>query len=817
MMSQTPDMSVGTRRVMMKAKRYAQDYKHDFITTEHILLSILETDRPVKGIEVIKELQIDVRDFRDFVIDSLSKYKGDKKPELKDIEPSARVLKMLSYAGAIAKEMQTDLVSIDHVLLSILVSDAGSGNNLFRLKNIDVNFLYETIYAEIQPPKRTRRRKAKQAATEESQGPVELAESQAKVLEKYTTNLTVQAAMGELDPVIGREHEVQSMIQILNRRTKNNPVLLGEPGVGKTAVAELLAQRIVTRDVPKRLRDKHIHVLDLTRLVAGTIYRGQFEERMKEIVSLATERDDIILFVDELHMLVGAGSTTGSMDASNILKPALARGQISVIGATTLQEYKEFIEGDGALDRRFQTVLIDEPDGPDTLQILKGVRSKYEQYHNVKYNNKVLDEIIFLCDRYMTNKNFPDKAIDVMDEIGAKLSVSRFKSSNELEELKKYLIETMEHKEKAVEKQQFDLALTYRHTQHEIEDQMLSAIADRESTEMRNTVKIRVQPQDIRQLISDQCGVPLSSIEENEQDKLKRMETNINAMVVGQQQGVEKVCAAIKRSRAGVSDPNKPISSLLFLGPTGVGKTMLARTLGEQMFESDKFKQYDMSEFSEKHSISKLIGSPPGYVGYGEGGSLTEYVRYNPYCVLLFDEIEKAHVEVLQVFLQLLEHGSLTDSEGMEVNFRNTIVIMTSNIGAHLYDKRGAVGFGHTPDTRQSVIDQLKKTYAPEFINRFDELVVFNRLENEHLVKITTQLLDTLRRNIRENTGKRVKISPDVATLLTNQQQDCSYGARPMRRLITEQIETPLADHMIDNPDQRTIQITTADGQIQII
>ena len=816
-MSQTPDMSVGTRRVMMKAKRYAQDYKHDFITTEHILLSILETDRPVKGIEVIKELQIDVRDFRDFVIDSLSKYKGDKKPELKDIEPSARVLKMLSYAGAIAKEMQTDLVSIDHVLLSILVSDAGSGNNLFRLKNIDVNFLYETIYAEIQPPKRTRRRKAKQAATEESQGPVELAESQAKVLEKYTTNLTVQAAMGELDPVIGREHEVQSMIQILNRRTKNNPVLLGEPGVGKTAVAELLAQRIVTRDVPKRLRDKHIHVLDLTRLVAGTIYRGQFEERMKEIVSLATERDDIILFVDELHMLVGAGSTTGSMDASNILKPALARGQISVIGATTLQEYKEFIEGDGALDRRFQTVLIDEPDGPDTLQILKGVRSKYEQYHNVKYNNKVLDEIIFLCDRYMTNKNFPDKAIDVMDEIGAKLSVSRFKSSNELEELKKYLIETMEHKEKAVEKQQFDLALTYRHTQHEIEDQMLSAIADRESTEMRNTVKIRVQPQDIRQLISDQCGVPLSSIEENEQDKLKRMETNINAMVVGQQQGVEKVCAAIKRSRAGVSDPNKPISSLLFLGPTGVGKTMLARTLGEQMFESDKFKQYDMSEFSEKHSISKLIGSPPGYVGYGEGGSLTEYVRYNPYCVLLFDEIEKAHVEVLQVFLQLLEHGSLTDSEGMEVNFRNTIVIMTSNIGAHLYDKRGAVGFGHTPDTRQSVIDQLKKTYAPEFINRFDELVVFNRLENEHLVKITTQLLDTLRRNIRENTGKRVKISPDVATLLTNQQQDCSYGARPMRRLITEQIETPLADHMIDNPDQRTIQITTADGQIQII
>lgn len=817
-MSQTPDMSVGTRRVMMKAKRYAQDYKHDFITTEHILLSILETDRPVKGIQIIKELEIDVKDFRDFVMDSLGKYKGDKTPELKDIEPSARVLKMLSYAGAIAKEMKTELVSIDHVLLSILVSDAGSGNNLFRLKNIDVSFLYELIYAEIQPPKRTRKRsKAKQTTTDTSRGPAEMAESQAKVLEKYTTDLTVQAAMGELDPVIGREHEVQSMIQILNRRTKNNPVLLGEPGVGKTAVAELLAQRIVARDVPKRLRDKHIHVLDLTRLVAGTIYRGQFEERMKEIVTLASERDDIILFVDELHMLVGAGSTTGSMDASNILKPALARGHISVIGATTLQEYKEFIEGDGALDRRFQTVLVDEPAADDTLQILKGVRDKYEEYHNVKYNNKVLQEIVFLCDRYMTNKNFPDKAIDVMDELGAKLSVSRFKSSAELDKLKTELIDVMELKNKAVENENFDQGITYRHTQYEIEEQMLWAIADRESDEINNTTRIRIQPHHVRELISDHCGVPISSIEENEQEKLKRMEKNINRVVIGQQQGVGKICAAIKRSRAGVSDPNKPISSLLFLGPTGVGKTMLARTLGEQMFESDKFKQYDMSEFSEKHSISKLIGSPPGYVGYGEGGSLTEYVRYNPYCVLLFDEVEKAHIEVLQVFLQLLEYGCLTDSEGLEVNFRNTIVIMTSNIGAHLYDKHSSVGFGHTEDTRQSIIDQLKKTYAPEFINRFDELVVFNKLENHHLIDITTQLLGVLRKNIRENTGKRVKITPDVATLLTNQQQDCSYGARPIRRLITEQVETPLADHMIDNPDQRTIQVETQDGQIVII
>ena len=816
MMSETPDMSVGTRRVMTKAKKLAQDYKHDFITTEHILLSILETDRPVKGIELMGDLNVDVVEFRNFVMNSLSKYKGSKRPELDEIEPSARVLRMLSYAGSIAREMDTDLVSIDHVLLSILVSDQGSGNNLFRLKNIDVSYLYETIYSAIQPRK-TKRRKAKQASGQQQEDtPGTIDEKQAKTLEKYTTDLTAQAAAGELDPVIGREAETQQMIQTLNRRAKNNPVLLGEPGVGKTAVVELLAQRIVAREVPAKLRDKHIHVLDLTRLVAGTIYRGQFEERMKEIVSLVQSRDDIILFIDELHMLVGAGAASGSMDASNILKPALARGQISCIGATTLQEYKEYIEGDGALERRFQTVIIDQPDTSDTLEILKGVKNKYETFHNVRYNNKVLQEIVFLCDRYLTDKNFPDKAIDVMDEIGAKMNMSRFRTGDEILQLTKDLHDAMQLKNNAVESQQFDLALTYRHTQHHLEQQLSIAIDERETDEINNTTKIRITREQIRELMSDQTGVPLNSMEQDECTKLQHMERYINKVVLGQKDGVSKICGAIKRSRAGVNDPDKPISSLLFLGPTGVGKTMLARTLGEHMFDQNNFKQYDMSEFSEKHSISKLIGSPPGYVGYGEGGSLTEYVRYNPHCVLLFDEIEKAHVEVLQVFLQLLEYGQLTDSEGVEVNFRNTIVVMTSNIGAHLYDKRSSVGFGHAQDTRQSVIDQLKKTYAPEFVNRFDELIVFNKLDHEQLTVITTQLINNLRKNIRTNTGKRVKVSPDVCTLISNQQQDCSYGARPIKRLITEQIETPLADYIISNPDQREIMVDTVQGQVRI-
>lgn len=821
-MSNIPDMSPGTRRVMTDAKKLAQDYKHDFITTEHILLSILEVSRlrpPIKGIEVIQGMNIDISDFRNFVMDNLGKYKGTKKPELTDIEPSSRVLGMLTYAGQIAKEMNTDLVSVDHVLLSILVSDAGSGNNLFRLKNIDVNYLYETIYTEVQPRK-TKRRKAQKAkqSSEQTPGDVDLTtlESQEKTLDKYTTDLTAQARAGELDPVIGREHEIKSMIQTLNRRTKNNPVLLGEPGVGKTAVVELLAQRIASREVPERLRNKRIHVLDLTRLVAGTIYRGQFEERMKEVITLAQQRDDVLLFIDELHMLVGAGAASGSMDASNILKPALARGQISCIGATTLQEYKEYIEGDGALDRRFQTVLVDQPTTQDTLHILKGIKGKYEDFHKVKYNNKVLQEIVFLCDRYITDKNFPDKAIDVMDELGATMNMSRFKTTDQLIELSAEFDKNINLKNHAVETQQFDLALTYRHTEDQLEQQLQQAVDERESAEINNQTAIRITPDHARQLISDQTGVPLNAMEQDECSKLKRMERNINKLVIGQSNGVEKICSAIKRSRAGVSDPNKPISSLLFLGPTGVGKTMLARTLGEQMFAQDNFKQYDMSEFSEKHSISKLIGSPPGYVGFGEGGSLTEFVRHNPYCVLLFDEIEKAHVEVLQVFLQLLEYGCLTDSEGLEVNFRNTIVVMTSNIGAHLFDKQSSVGFGHKQDTQHAVIEALKKTYAPEFVNRFDELVVFNKLEQDQLIKITAGLLMNLKRNIRTNTKKRVTISPDVASMITSQQQDFTYGARPIKRLITEQIETPLANYMIEHPDQHTIHVSTRDSNIRI-
>ena len=813
------NLSVGARRVMMAAKHIARDHRHDFVTTEHILLGILESDRPVKGVQIMQEFEVDAEEFKSFVIDNLQKYKGDKKPKMQDIEPSPRVLSMLSYASSIAKEMGTTLVQTDHILMSILVSDAGSGNNLFRLKNIDANLLYEAIYIEVEPAKNKKKKKKAFSLEEEHEDANEPYQPDAKdPLNKYATCLTQQALDNELDPVIGRDHEVKSMIQILCRRSKNNPVLLGEPGVGKTAVAELLAQKIVKRDVPAMLRDKNIYTLDLARLVAGTIYRGQFEERLKELIGAAQSRPDVILFIDEMHMLVGAGSVSGGMDASNILKPALARGQLSCIGATTLQEYKEYIEGDGALERRFQDVIVEEPSAEDTINILNGLKERYESYHRVRYNKQVIQEIVYLCDRYVTDKNFPDKAIDVMDELGAKLNVSRYTPTKEIINLRELLTKTVDSKERAVETQQFDLALGYRETEYELMEQLSDMFLRREAQERTDSMPlIRVNKNHVRELVSDKTGVPLTNMSVDQATQIINLEKQINKQVIGQSMGVKKICNAIKRSRAGVNDPDKPISSLLFLGPTGVGKTHLARTLGDEMFAPGCFKQYDMSEFSEKHTTSKLIGSPPGYVGYGEGGSLTEFVRHTPYCVLLFDEIEKAHPEVLQLFLQMLEYGCLTDSEGIEVNFRNTVIIMTSNIGAHKFDKGITVGFNQSNDIHAGVVDELKKMYAPEFINRIDEVVVFDKLQDKDLHVIADGLLRQVKRTIKNNSKKIMNYTPAVAKLIVDSCDEVQkYGARPMKRAITELIETPLADHMMKHLSVKKFFVDVINNKIHI-
>jgi ATP-dependent Clp protease ATP-binding subunit ClpC len=501
-------------------------------------------------------------------------------------------------------------------------------------------------------------------------------------------------------------------------------------------------------------------------------------------------------------MLVGAGSTGGSMDASNILKPALARGKISCIGATTIQEYKEHIEGDGALGRRFQSVLLDEPTTDHVLHILKGVKSKYEQYHNVKYTLPVLDEIVRLCDRYMPDKRFPDKAIDVLDEAGAKAKINRY-DTQEVELLMKQLEQVIDNKNQAVETQQFDVALGYRETEYELSDQLDYHLEQQFQVQQKTAKPLKITVDHVRELVSTRTGVPSMALEQQESQMLKSLNTNMKNEVIGQEQGIDRICSAVKRGRAGVCDPNRPICSLLFLGPTGVGKSHLAKVLGEQMFHNGSFRQFNMSEFSERHSVSKLIGSPPGYVGYGEGGDLTEFVRFNPYSVLLFDEVEKAHPEVLQVFLQLLEYGVLTDSEGVDVNFRNTIVVMTSNIGAHRFEKLNGVGFSPVNhDVEHGVMQELQQTYAPEFLNRLDEIVVFKKLTREEIMKVTRLMLRQLKRSLRKNIRLTFKYDDELVEHLVNLNKDSMYGARPLRRIITEHVETPLAELIIDSDSQ---------------
>lgn len=811
-MNNVPELSAGGRRVMIQAKKLASELYHDFITTEHLLLSILNSERKPMSVRIMSS-SVDMDSFKSFVIKNLNKYKGKDKPQLKNIEPSGRVLKMLAYAGSISTEFGLSHVDVDHILMSILVSDTGSGNNMFRLKNIDADVLYEKIYDRLA---KRNKRKAKQSSNGDTNtadvDPV--SNDTESVLEKYATNLTRQAYHGELDPVIGRTENVQDMIQVLSRRTKSNPVLIGEPGVGKTAVVELLAQRIVSKQVPVNLLNKQIYTLDLAQLVAGTIYRGQFEERFKEVITHVQQHDNIILFIDEIHMIVGAGSTTGSMDASNMLKPSLARGNLCCIGATTIQEYKEYFEEDGALQRRFQPIQVDEPTEQDTLNILKGVKDKYEKFHNVKYTSQVLNEIIRLCDRYMVDRNFPDKAIDILDEVGAKVKVSRNMDVDLFDQLKRSFEQAVESKQKSVELKKFDLALDYRQAEELLAKEITTLVDDTDTSKIR-----KITTKHVRQLISARTGVPVDSLEQSESDMLKNLETDIKRHVHGQNHGVKKICDAIKRNKAGVSDPNKPICSLLFLGPTGVGKTHLAKTIGEQMFHDGKFKKFDMSEYSESHSTSKLIGSPPGYVGYGEGGALTEFVRFNPYCVLLFDEIEKAHTDVLQLFLQMLEYGQLTDSEGVDVNMRNTIIVMTSNVGAHKFTKQTSVGFAtdQSSDIRAAVVDELKKAYAPEFINRLDELVVFDPLETDDLYSICNNMLKELKSNVRVNCKKTLTYTKELVSWLLDKHDAPEYGARPLKRIITEHVETPLAEHIIANPSQRRVTIHVNQQHIEFL
>lgn len=622
-------------------------------------------------------------------------------------------------------------------------------------------------------------------------------------LDQFGKNLTDEAREGKLDPVIGRDKEVDQVIEILNRRNKNNPVLIGEPGVGKTAVVEGLAQRIVKGEVPFKLRNKEVYLLDVSSLVANTGIRGQFEARMQQLISELQERDDIILFIDEIHLIVGAGSAEGSMDAGNILKPALARGELQLIGATTLKEYRQ-IEKDAALERRFQPVQVQEPTIEDTIKILKGLQDKYEAYHKVKYTDEALEACVQLSNRYIQDRFLPDKAIDLMDIAGSKVNLTT--SILTPEQIETRLNQIKVEKEQALKQENYELAAKLRDEEKNLEQERKNA---------KNVGEPIVDIAMIQQIIAEKTGIPLGKLQEDEQAKLKDLEQQLASKVIGQDEAVQKVAKAIRRSRAGLKAKNRPIGSFLFVGPTGVGKTELAKTLAEQLFGTkDAMIRLDMSEYMEKHSVSKLIGSPPGYVGHEEAGQLTEKVRRNPYSLILLDEVEKAHPDVMHMFLQILEDGRLTDSQGRTVSFKDTVIIMTSNAGQSI--KSVQVGFGNSDENSNlNVMDNLRDYFKPEFLNRFDSIIQFKPLEKDHLLKIVDLMLNEVREQLQED-HKQLTVSDEVKEKIVDLGYQPQFGARPLRRTIQERLEDKIADFVIDKPDVNKLHAHLVDNDIVV-
>jgi ATP-dependent Clp protease ATP-binding subunit ClpC len=644
-------------------------------------------------------------------------------------------------------------------------------------------------------------------------------------LDKFSKDLTNLAIQGKLDPVIGRENEIERLIQILSRRTKNNPILIGEPGVGKTAIAEGLAQRIVDKDVPVFLIKKRIVSLDLGLMVAGTKYRGQFEERMKAVMKEIIEAKNIILFLDEIHTLVGAGAAEGSIDASNMLKPPLSRGEIQVIGATTLKEHKNYIERDGALERRFQIINVSPPNKEETVKILIGLKPKYERHHNVVYNNEVIKQCVDLSDRYISDRYLPDKAIDVLDEAASYVRLKNLQIPAEIKNIQVRMLEAKDKKDQFIDKQKFEYAIEEKNLEEQLKIEFEKRVTDWHKNNTREALSVTIN--DITSVVSKWTGVPVFKMEENEARKLLRIEEDIHKRLIGQEEAVRVVCKAIKRSRTGVKDPNRPTGSFLFLGPTGVGKTELARCLADYLFsDRNSLIRVDMSEFSEQHTISRLIGSPPGYVGYNEGGELTEKVRRRPYSVILFDEIEKAHPYIFNVLLQVLDDGHLTSAEGRKVNFKNTVIIMTSNIAAKHIETKISLGFNKGrddelkihQDMKQVIMTEVSKVFNPEFLNRLDEIVVFHSLEKSDLEKIIDIMIQEINRNISEK-KILVKISSEAKDWLIFNGYSHKYGARPLKRCLQSNIEDKIAEGLLegDFKDGDTIIADVKDDKIIVV
>ena len=802
------------------ATEVAKNLGHNYIGTEHILYGLITEGAGVAS-KVLQNQGITSEDIKDKIVELIGEETENTNDEVLGFTP--RTKRVIENSFIEAKKSGYDYIGTEYLLIGIIKEGDSIAVRILLDLNVELPKIYNEIINIINETNDTTGNNKKSNTNNNNKGSY----NSTQTLNQFGEDLTKKALNGNLDPVVGRSQEIQRVIQILSRRTKNNPCLIGEPGVGKTAIVEGLAQKINSGDVPEILKNKRVVSIDISSMVAGAKYRGDFEERIKKALQEVKKAGDVILFIDENHTIVGAGSAEGAIDAANILKPMLARGEIQLVGATTIEEYRKYIEKDAALERRFSPVTVNEPSEKDTIEILKGLRDKYEAHHNVKITDEAIDASVKLSVRYINDRFLPDKAIDLIDEASSRARIKTYTEPNELKKLQEEIEKISKDKEEAVRSQKFEKAATLRDKEKELKEKLEK---QEEKWKNKNTKNIiNIAEENIAEVISSWTGIPVNKITENENQRLKNLEKSLHERVIGQEEAVQAVAKAVRRGRVGLNDPKRPIGSFLFLGPTGVGKTELSKALAESLFgDENSMIKIDMSEYMEPHSVSKLIGSPPGYIGYEEGGQLTEKIRRKPYSVILLDEIEKAHPDVMNMLLQILEDGRLTDSNGRTVNFKNTVIIMTSNIGARLITDKKLLGFSNTisnnetdkkeyENIKKEVMGELKREFRPELINRIDEIIVFHKLQDEEINQIINIMLNDVKKRLKEQKYE-IEFEDSIKDLIASKGIDKNFGARPLRRTIQNIIEDKIADFILDGKVKKNALITvkSVDGEVII-